>query len=141
LPGPARSLVQAGEVDGRRLAISGASAGGFTTLCALAFHDLFAAGTSAYGIPLGLGLLAALLVIHALGYSASAWILGRFIMRAPSGWLLAFLIGWVILRVVALVPILGGLVWFAAVVFGLGALTVAIWRARTTTSRAAPAAA
>jgi dipeptidyl aminopeptidase/acylaminoacyl peptidase len=48
--GAARSLVQAGEVDGRRLVISGASAGGFTALCALAFHDLFAAGTSAYGI-------------------------------------------------------------------------------------------
>jgi hypothetical protein len=32
---------------------------------------------------------------------------------------------------------LGGLVWFAAVVFGLGALLVAIWRARTP-SRAAP---
>jgi dipeptidyl aminopeptidase/acylaminoacyl peptidase len=46
----ARSLVQAGEVDERRLVISGASAGGFTALCALAFHDLFAAGTSAYGI-------------------------------------------------------------------------------------------
>jgi hypothetical protein len=43
----------------------------------------------------------------------------------------AFLVGWGILRVVALVPILGGLVWFAAVVFGLGALTVAIWRARS----------
>jgi dipeptidyl aminopeptidase/acylaminoacyl peptidase len=46
----ARSLVRAGEVDGRWLVISGASAGGFTALCALAFHDLFAAGTSAYGI-------------------------------------------------------------------------------------------
>jgi dipeptidyl aminopeptidase/acylaminoacyl peptidase len=46
----ARSLIQTGEVDGRRLMISGASAGGFTALCALAFHDLFAAGTSAYGI-------------------------------------------------------------------------------------------
>jgi dipeptidyl aminopeptidase/acylaminoacyl peptidase len=46
----ARSLIQAGEVDGRRLVISGESAGGFTALCALAFHDLFAAGTSAYGI-------------------------------------------------------------------------------------------
>ena len=50
------------------------------------------------------------------------------------------LVGWGILRILALVPILGGLVWFAAVVFGLGALLVAIWRARTT-SRAAPAAA
>jgi dipeptidyl aminopeptidase/acylaminoacyl peptidase len=46
----ARSLVRAGEVDGRWLVISGASAGGFTALCALAFHHLFAAGTSAYGI-------------------------------------------------------------------------------------------
>jgi hypothetical protein len=53
---------------------------------------------------------------------------------------LAFLVGWGILRVLALVPILGGLVGFAAVVFGLGALAVGIWRARTT-SRAAPAAA
>jgi type IV secretory pathway TrbD component len=48
-------------------------------------------------------------------------------------------IAFVLLRVLALIPILGGLVWFAAVVFGLGALVVAIWRARTT-SRAAPAA-
>jgi dipeptidyl aminopeptidase/acylaminoacyl peptidase len=46
----ARSLARAGEVDGRRLVITGASAGGFTALCALAFHDLVAAGTSAYGI-------------------------------------------------------------------------------------------
>ena len=60
--------------------------------------------------------------------------------REPTAWVLAFLVGWGILRVLALIPILGGLVWFAAVVFGLGALVVAIWRARTT-SRAAPAAA
>jgi dipeptidyl aminopeptidase/acylaminoacyl peptidase len=46
----AQFLIQAGEVDGRWLVISGASAGGFTALCALAFHDLVAAGTSAYGI-------------------------------------------------------------------------------------------
>jgi hypothetical protein len=92
------------------------------------------------GIPLGLGLLAALLLIYALGYSAAAWILGRSIVRGPTAWVVAFLAGWAILRVVALVPILGGLVWFAAVVFGLGALAVAIWRARSA-SRAAPAAA
>ena len=64
----------------------------------------------------------------------------RRILREPTAWILAFLVGWGILRVLALIPILGGLVWFAAVVFGLGALLVAIWRARTT-SRAAPAAA
>jgi hypothetical protein len=92
------------------------------------------------GIPLGLGLLAALGLIYALGYGATAWIVGRRILREPTAWVLAFLVGWGILRVLALIPILGGLVWFAAVVFGLGALVVAIWRARTT-SRAAPAAA
>jgi hypothetical protein len=82
------------------------------------------------GIPLGLGLLAALGLLYALGYGASAWVLGRSLLRPPTAWVVAFLVGWAILRVVALVPILGGLVWFAAVVFGLGALVVAIWRAR-----------
>jgi len=90
------------------------------------------------GIPLGLGLLAALGLIYALGYSATAWILGRSIVRAPTIWVLAFLAGWGILRVLALIPILGGLVWFAGVVFGLGALVVAIWRARSA-SQAVPA--
>jgi len=46
----ARHLVEVGEVDANRLAIRGGSAGGYTTLCALAFHDLFAAGASAYGV-------------------------------------------------------------------------------------------
>jgi dipeptidyl aminopeptidase/acylaminoacyl peptidase len=46
----ARSLIQAGEVDGRRLVISGESAGGFTALCALTSEDHFAAGASRFGI-------------------------------------------------------------------------------------------
>jgi len=85
------------------------------------------------------GLLAALLLLYALGYGASAWILGRPILRGPTAWILAFLVGWGILRVLAPVPVLGGLVWFAAVVVGLGVLAVAIWRARSA-SQAAPAA-
>ena len=40
----ARYLAEQGEVDGQRLAIRGGSAGGYTTLCALVFHDDFAAG-------------------------------------------------------------------------------------------------
>jgi cytoskeletal protein CcmA (bactofilin family) len=92
------------------------------------------------GIPLGLGLLAALGLVYAIGYSASAWILGRRIVRAPTNWVLAFLAGWGILRAIALIPFLGALVGFAAVVFGLGALAVAVWRARSA-ERAAPAAA
>lgn len=46
----ARYLVEQGRVDGDRLAISGGSAGGYTTLAALTFHDLFKAGASHYGI-------------------------------------------------------------------------------------------
>jgi hypothetical protein len=91
------------------------------------------------GIPLGLGLLAALGLIYAVGYAAAAWILGRSVVRAPTAWVIAFLVGWAILRALALVPILGGLIWFAAVVFGLGALVVAVWRARAA-AKAVPAA-
>lgn len=46
----ARHLVEADLVDGKRLAIRGGSAGGFTTLAALTFHDVFKAGASHYGI-------------------------------------------------------------------------------------------
>jgi dipeptidyl aminopeptidase/acylaminoacyl peptidase len=46
----ARYLAQRGEVDGNRLAITGGSAGGYTTLCALTFRDEFRAGASHFGI-------------------------------------------------------------------------------------------
>jgi dipeptidyl aminopeptidase/acylaminoacyl peptidase len=46
----ARYLVQRGLVDGDRLMISGGSAGGYTTLCALTFRDVFRAGASHFGI-------------------------------------------------------------------------------------------
>ena len=46
----ARYLVEQGRVDGQRLAITGGSAGGYTTLSALTFRDLFRAGASHYGI-------------------------------------------------------------------------------------------
>ena len=46
----ARSLIQAGEVDARRLVITGESAGGFTALCTLTSEDHFAAGASRFGI-------------------------------------------------------------------------------------------
>ncbi|MCZ7571637.1 MAG: S9 family peptidase [Ardenticatenaceae bacterium] len=46
----ARFLAERGEVDGNRLAIRGGSAGGYTTLCALTFRDLFAAGASYFGV-------------------------------------------------------------------------------------------
>lgn len=46
----ARYLAERGLVDGSRLAIAGGSAGGYTTLCALTFRDVFKAGASYYGV-------------------------------------------------------------------------------------------
>ncbi|MDQ3509086.1 MAG: S9 family peptidase [Actinomycetota bacterium] len=46
----AKYLVERGLVDGERLAITGGSAGGYTTLCALTFRDVFAAGASHFGV-------------------------------------------------------------------------------------------
>jgi dipeptidyl aminopeptidase/acylaminoacyl peptidase len=43
-------LAQDGRVDGNRLLIEGGSAGGYIVLCAMTFHDVFAAGASLYGI-------------------------------------------------------------------------------------------
>jgi hypothetical protein len=84
------------------------------------------------GLPLGIALLLALLPIYALGYTTSAFLLGRAIVKPPRGRIPAFLAGWAILRVIALVPGVGALAWFGATVFGLGALTIALWRSRRT---------
>ncbi len=43
-------LAQQGLADRRRLAITGGSAGGYTTLCAVTFGDVFAAGASYFGV-------------------------------------------------------------------------------------------
>ncbi len=46
----AEYLASEGEADPDRQAIRGGSAGGYATLCALAFHDVFDAGASYYGV-------------------------------------------------------------------------------------------
>ncbi len=46
----ARYLSEVGEVDNKRLVIRGGSAGGYTTLCALTFRDVFRAGASYFGV-------------------------------------------------------------------------------------------
>jgi len=50
-------LAEQGLIDPGKAFIRGGSAGGYTTLCALAFHDVFRAGASLYGVsdPLALG--------------------------------------------------------------------------------------
>jgi hypothetical protein len=84
----------------------------------------FVALITVVGIPLGAGLLLALLPIYGLAYTASAFVVGRQVSKKGSP-ILAFFIGLLILRVLAFVPFLGGLIWFLATILGLGALLVA----------------
>jgi hypothetical protein len=77
-------------------------------------------------LPLGLFMLLALGLIYTVGYVAGAHAIGRLLVKAPStSRFFAFLAGWGILRVLALIPVLGGLAWTLASIFGLGVLLVA----------------
>jgi len=46
----AKFLVRRGDADGKRVAIRGGSAGGYTTMCAVTFRKFFNAGASLFGI-------------------------------------------------------------------------------------------
>ena len=83
------------------------------------------------GIPFGIALLLAAIPVLLIAYATTAWIVGRRVLRnrSTSPWA-ALLAGWGILRVLALIPGVGALVWLAATVVGLGALAVALWQAR-----------
>jgi hypothetical protein len=84
------------------------------------------------GIPFGIALLLAAIPVLLVAYTTTAWVVGRRVLRdrSQSPWA-ALLAGWGILRLLALIPVAGGLVGLVATVVGLGALTVALWRART----------
>jgi hypothetical protein len=82
------------------------------------------------GIPFGVALLLAAIPVLLVAYVTGAWILGRRVLRnrSTSPWAALFA-GWAILRVLALIPVVGALVGLVAMVVGLGALAVALWRA------------
>ena len=81
------------------------------------------------GLPLALGLLGAMGLVHAIGYVVGAYFLGRAILKPPRNRWSAFFLGWGILRVLAIVPGIGVLVWIAAAVYGIGTLAVVAVRA------------
>jgi len=83
------------------------------------------------GLPMAVGIALALLPLAAVAYVTAALALGRVMVKPPTSRIVAFLAGLGILRVAALLPVLGGLVWLGAVVVGLGLLTAALTAART----------
>ncbi|MDO6459563.1 S9 family peptidase [Granulosicoccaceae sp. 1_MG-2023] len=66
-------LARAGLSDARRVFIRGSSAGGFTTLCALAFTSRFAGGASLYGVSDPLALIKA---THKFESHYLQWLIG-----------------------------------------------------------------
>ena len=103
---------------------------GFVVLIGLPLLALLALVT-VVGIPFAIGLLLALVPLAAVGYVTGAWVLGRrMVGPPPDRRFLAFLAGWAVLRVAGLVPVLGALVFFVTALFGVGALSWALLRAR-----------
>jgi hypothetical protein len=90
------------------------------------------------GLPLGAVILLTLGFVYMLGYVASAFFLGRVILRPPRNRFLAYLIGWAILTVAGIIPVLNVIVLIAATVYGLGLVVVSTFRARSGPREAEP---
>ena len=72
------------------------------------------------GIPLGVFTLLALAFLYTLGYVVATIGLGSRVLSSTQSRYVAFLGGWVILRLLALIPFVGGWLWFLGSVWGLG---------------------
>jgi hypothetical protein len=84
------------------------------------------------GALFGVAVLTGMVLLYLVAYAAGALSLGRLVLKHPRKAALAFLLGWVILRVMALVPVLGGFLFGAAAAWGFGALAVAAFKAGRT---------
>jgi hypothetical protein len=82
------------------------------------------------GIPLGIGLLLSIVLLSLLGVVVTAQTVGRVLLDEDRRPTIAFLAGWGIATVLGVIPYVSGVVYGASAIFGLGAATVAVWRAR-----------
>jgi hypothetical protein len=101
---------------------------GLATLFLLPLIAILACVT-VIGLPLGIVLLLLIIPLYTFAYLTAALVTGRLILKKAT--ILAFIVGLVILQLIALIPILGGLVGFLATVFGLGVLVLSLLRARS----------
>lgn len=90
------------------------------------------------GIPLGIGLLLSIVLLLLFGVVVTAQTVGRALVDRERRTATAFLAGWAIETVVGVIPFASGGLFTAAAIFGLGASTVAVWRARGSRREARP---
>ena len=89
-----------------------------------------AAMVTIVGLPLGLAVLLAMSLLFLIGYAWAVFAIGRLMVREPRSRWLALLAGWAVAAAVGLVPFLNLAAWVLGGMFGFGAMTVAVWRAR-----------
>jgi hypothetical protein len=106
-----------------------ASAGWGALLWVVAPIVCVAAMASVLALPLGFAVLLAFGLAFLAGLTWSVWTLGRAIVHG-HGRVVPFLAGWAIVAVIGLIPYVNVGVWILGSIFGLGAMTVAAWRAR-----------
>lgn len=124
--------------DAGRTAVGASIGFGLAAAVGLPLAGLILLAT-VFGLPLGAIILLALGFVYTLGYVASAYFLGRLILRPPTNRFLAYLVGWGILSVAGIIPVLNVIVLIAATVYGLGMIVVALFRARRGPREPAPA--
>jgi hypothetical protein len=95
---------------------------------------------SILGLPLGLALMLGLGLLWLVGLAIGAHAFGRLLVREPRSRALAWFAGWGIVAVVGFVPFVNVAAWVLGSIVGLGAGTVAAWRARTGHGRHRPGA-
>jgi hypothetical protein len=87
-------------------------------------------GATVVGIPFGLALLLALGLFWLVGIAWTTWIIGRAVVKEPRSRWGSLFAGWGIGSAIGLVPFVNVAWWLLGSVFGLGAMVVAIWRAK-----------
>jgi hypothetical protein len=95
---------------------------------------------SILGLPLGLALMFGLGLLWLAGLAMGAHAFGRVLVREPRSLALAWFAGWGIVAVVGFVPFVNVAAWLLGSIAGLGAGTVAAWRARSGRGRHRPGA-
>jgi hypothetical protein len=115
--------------DAGRTAVIAAAAWGIALFLAIPLLTIAVAAT-VLGLPLAVLVALALGLVMFVGYVWAIAVVGRLLVAEPRSRWLAFLAGWAVFSVVGLVPIVSGIVWTLAAIFGVGAMAVATWRAR-----------
>jgi hypothetical protein len=90
---------------------------------------------SLVALPLGLVVLLAIAPLAFVGYVVAAYATGRALRPSSTNRALALGAGWLLLRAVAVIPIVSGITFGLAAAYGLGAAGVAAWRSRATAGR------